>query len=787
MRSKCRIWWPKQLSSCEPKPTIWFGWFVHSSWTSINVVVALAASPNEISRSCFQSGLQEILHYTNSRMPLSLQEKSTFSILGYCAMDCSFSEQLQGIEIEDVGTKSNNCEKLYPEKSQDLFGENHGRSSCECHKYRFFEQSNMVSIGINNWIQLSYDSHEYHCRKIHGIPKLHHIHWSKRIVYNCDLHVFEMQSKRPKCIDELCQKQALPDLDIVVLAINCATAANNSFERCMGCKTPLNWLFAMTCSSIAMFVASFFTLFYTILQIFHAFLSYGSHSLIYKILAKVFSHTWKNVHIRSCQLLYWPIFLQEGGFRSQSNVQYAERYSLRKHSMWSSIAIDLLLGNMVGVALLIHAEAVSLWVSNLVHNITNTVLRLGCVWLMGVPAGFKLNMELARGLGLISLNVIHMWSTLWFFVGFFFSYFLKVLSISGIILGTTVSASLIKDMIVMATSHVSTLHWLISLLYSQQIQALAALWRLFRGRKWNPLRRRLDSYDYTVEQHIVGSLLFTPLLLLLPTTSVFYIFFTIMNTTSSCICILIEVIVSILHATPYAKIFIWMVRPRRFPCGIWFEILTDPGSKVLGHPEVGYIDEDHPGCGKTPEDGTKQEDEKRYAIMISFLRSNFSNIGQIILPHYRVLFHGVSLSSGASPAYGLFTGRSSLSRVSCLPNSAMARKPSTLMLCVLTILLVLLREIQGSIIATKTEAPAAEPQPATLNMYGATQGSLHPQECAPRCTARCSATAYKKPCMFFCQKCCAECLCVPPGTYGNKQFCPCYNNWKTKRGGPKCP
>ncbi|KAJ0098421.1 hypothetical protein Patl1_21912 [Pistacia atlantica] len=23
--------------------------------------------------------------------------------------------------------------------------------------------------------------------------------------------------------------------------------------------------------------------------------------------------------------------------------------------------------------------------------------------------------------------------------------------------------------------------------------------------------------------------------------------------------------------------------------------------------------------------------------------------------------------------------------------------------------------------------------------------------------------------------------------YGNKQVCPCYNNWKTKEGGPKCP
>ncbi|XP_058199222.1 protein GAST1-like [Rhododendron vialii] len=72
-------------------------------------------------------------------------------------------------------------------------------------------------------------------------------------------------------------------------------------------------------------------------------------------------------------------------------------------------------------------------------------------------------------------------------------------------------------------------------------------------------------------------------------------------------------------------------------------------------------------------------------------------------------------------------------------------------------------------------------------LYGVTQGSLRPQECGGRCAGRCSKTAYKKPCMFFCQKCCAKCLCVPPGTYGNKQVCPCYNNWKTQRGGPKCP
>ncbi|EES16564.1 hypothetical protein BDA96_08G023400 [Sorghum bicolor] len=67
------------------------------------------------------------------------------------------------------------------------------------------------------------------------------------------------------------------------------------------------------------------------------------------------------------------------------------------------------------------------------------------------------------------------------------------------------------------------------------------------------------------------------------------------------------------------------------------------------------------------------------------------------------------------------------------------------------------------------------------------KGNLKPSQCGGECKRRCSKTHHKKPCLFFCNKCCAKCLCVPPGTYGNKDTCPCYNNWKTKRGGPKCP
>ncbi|CAL1354411.1 unnamed protein product [Linum trigynum] len=71
--------------------------------------------------------------------------------------------------------------------------------------------------------------------------------------------------------------------------------------------------------------------------------------------------------------------------------------------------------------------------------------------------------------------------------------------------------------------------------------------------------------------------------------------------------------------------------------------------------------------------------------------------------------------------------------------------------------------------------------------HGDRGGSLRPYQCAGACSYRCSKTHHRKPCLFFCKKCCATCLCVPSGTYGNKEECACYNNWKSKQGKPKCP
>lgn len=123
------------------------------------------------------------------------------------------------------------------------------------------------------------------------------------------------------CVYCLIYCLALQMQDTVILMINCAAAAKMFFDRHLVHKTSsfqypkLCMLVSSTCQLVAMCVASFSTLFFIILQLLFTFISYASQSWIYFTLEKVFGHTWKNMRVRCCQILYWPVFLQHNGFR----------------------------------------------------------------------------------------------------------------------------------------------------------------------------------------------------------------------------------------------------------------------------------------------------------------------------------------------------------------------------------------------------------------------------------------------------------------------------------------
>ncbi|KAH1036625.1 hypothetical protein AAZX31_20G162700 [Glycine max] len=78
---------------------------------------------------------------------------------------------------------------------------------------------------------------------------------------------------------------------------------------------------------------------------------------------------------------------------------------------------------------------------------------------------------------------------------------------------------------------------------------------------------------------------------------------------------------------------------------------------------------------------------------------------------------------------------------------------------------------------------------AELGIYGE---DLHMDaakniDCGGKCNYRCSKTSRHKMCIRACNSCCKTCSCVPPGTSGNRDMCPCYASLTTHGGKLKCP
>lgn len=648
-----------------------------------------------------------MLRRVTERLPTELQAGVEFSVIGECMPQCSTHHQDSSVLLEFVSrdsedsrplgssfpcsqeeagcSKSANKHYLKRENSRKSRAGSNSRSLPRMpNGFRIWEEfKNKGQLTLDTWIEVSvsqskslpYCIPQVHTLRVQGSsclpdfhlilyeqPKLgsHHFSiqpWSFVASTNqVQEHRMEAYHKADWVV-ELEKHHEAPDIDLVVLQLNCAVAAEH-------CVKHLVASFDTTCKGlslssimtpvyrhiVAATIALFATIYFVVVQTVSGLLEMWPFAHLNVLLAKFMKLTHRNVRIRCYELIGWPvILLWRGCGRDQPNVAAAHKTALIRHSTWSAVSFDLVFGLVWGAFFLSYQAAISFQIRTMVQSLTDDILRTGCIWLMGVPAGFKLNTELAGMLGLFSLNVIQVWSTLVYLLKPLFGPFLYMLAIAGMLLGITVPAAMIADTLFLVTFHISTLHQLVAFIYSNQLQALAALWRLFRGRKRNTLRGRIDTYDCNVEQHVVGSLMFTPLLLLLPTTSVFYIFFTMLFTSLSILRFSLQIFIAIVHCFPYAQVAIWLVQPRRFPSGIWLETLPE-----------GSVQQDgiQPSKGRGKQRGRTRGVSVPAAaqMLITFLGINTASIGEILVPYLRQLGGGLTWSSCALCIYKIFSG-----------------------------------------------------------------------------------------------------------------------------------
>lgn len=100
----------------------------------------------------------------------------------------------------------------------------------------------------------------------------------------------------------------------------------------------------------------------------------------------------------------------------------------------------------------------------------------------------------------------------------------RMMSYSGVF-GATMIIALFDDLTSLLMVHVWVFYNIAASIYSWQLSNLISLFYLFRGSKRNVLRNRIDACEYDVEQLLLGTVLFTVLFFLFPTTAAYYVLF----------------------------------------------------------------------------------------------------------------------------------------------------------------------------------------------------------------------------------------------------------------------
>jgi phosphatidylinositol glycan class Q protein len=305
---------------------------------------------------------------------------------------------------------------------------------------------------------------------------------------------------------------------------------------------------------------------------------------------KDISATAQQVDIRLQQFCYWPIQYVKLRQRKDdwesvttSHPDYIRFYN----SLWL-VANDVIIGIALGSYIIDNANWVAFQINSVLTGWTVEGLQRTISWLMDWPAGLKLNNELAAFLGDLFLWVIENWAACIANLQPYLPHIIYVVGCSSFA-GASMPIALFSDLVSILTVHIYSFYVASARIFNWQLTIIISLFHLFRGKKRNVLRHRIDSCDYDLDQLLLGTILFTVLFFLLPTVIVFYLTFASARMLIISLKAALDTCLAFLNHFPLFALMLRVKDSRRLPGGIRFELREEQDKSLHPYSNMPFI------------------------------------------------------------------------------------------------------------------------------------------------------------------------------------------------------
>ncbi|KAK9894009.1 Gpi1-domain-containing protein [Cystobasidium minutum MCA 4210] len=262
---------------------------------------------------------------------------------------------------------------------------------------------------------------------------------------------------------------------------------------------------------------------------------------------------------------------------SASRTQYISFYNM----LWL-IANDAIIGSAVTAFCLENNELIAQYIAAALKLWSVRRLQDTLLWLNDWPGGLKLNFEL----GTFFVDAFLWFTSVW--EGIFLDRILlphlplivKLVGLSASV-GATMFLAMCSDFLSLSTLHLYIFYSMATTVFSFHTSAMGSLFNIFRGKKRNVIRNRIEPSEYTLDQLLVGAVLFTLAAFLLPTVLAYYLAFAVSRCAVIALHAGLEAMLAFLNHFPLFAMMLRVKDPQRLPGGLAFSVVNEGAGTYL--------------------------------------------------------------------------------------------------------------------------------------------------------------------------------------------------------------